>query len=119
MLTQTSQVGVEVIMLIYQALVLALVQIFHRLIKATLSSLAGTKHFSVAAPTPWNPLHISISVGNIITFRHKLKPYRVQQERSFADVVSQRKARKARVFMGDSIIRKVDTIVNRGDDITV
>ena len=43
----------------------------------------------------------------------------VQQERSFADVVSQRKARKARVFMGDSIIRKVDKIVNRGDDITV
>ena len=43
----------------------------------------------------------------------------VQQESSFADVVSQRKARKARVFMGDSIIRKVDKIVNRGDDITV
>ena len=43
----------------------------------------------------------------------------VQQERSFADVVSQGKARKARVFMGDSIIRKVDKIVNRGDDITV
>ena len=42
----------------------------------------------------------------------------VQQERSFADVVSQGKARKARVFMGDSIIRKVDKIVNRGDDIT-
>ena len=41
----------------------------------------------------------------------------VRQERSFADVVSQRKARKA--FMGDSIIRKVDKIVNRGDDITV
>ena len=36
----------------------------------------------------------------------------VQQERSFADVVSQGKARKA-------IIRKVDKIVNRGDDITV
>ena len=43
----------------------------------------------------------------------------VQQERSFADVVSQGKARKARVFMGDSIIRKVENIVNRGDDITV
>ncbi|KAI0239012.1 hypothetical protein LSAT2_010238 [Lamellibrachia satsuma] len=43
----------------------------------------------------------------------------VQQERSFADVVSHGKARKARVFMGDSIIRKVDKIVNRGDDITV
>ena len=43
----------------------------------------------------------------------------VRQERSFADVVSQGKARKARVFMGDSIIRKVDKIVNRGDDITV
>ena len=43
----------------------------------------------------------------------------VQQERSFADVVSQGKARKARVFIGDSIIRKVDKIVNRGDDITV
>ena len=43
----------------------------------------------------------------------------VRQERSFADVVSQGKARKARVFLRDSIIRKVDTIVNRGDDITV
>ena len=37
----------------------------------------------------------------------------VRQERSFADVVSQGKARKARVFMGDSIIRKVDKIVNQ------
>ncbi|KAI0207896.1 Mechanosensory protein 2 [Lamellibrachia satsuma] len=43
----------------------------------------------------------------------------VRQERNFADVVSQGKAKKARVFMGDSIIRKVDKIVNRGDDITV
>ena len=43
----------------------------------------------------------------------------VRQEMSFADVVSQGKARKARVFVGDSIIRKVDKIVNRGDDITV
>ena len=43
----------------------------------------------------------------------------VQQERSFADVESQGKARKARVFMGDSIIKKVDKIVNRGDDITL
>ena len=42
----------------------------------------------------------------------------VQQERSFAVVVSQGKARKARVFMGDSNIRKVDKIVNRVDDIT-
>ena len=39
----------------------------------------------------------------------------VRQERSFADVVSQGKARKAR----DSIIRKLDKNVNRGDDITV
>ena len=45
--------------------------------------------------------------------------HNVRQERSFADVVSQGKAWKARVFMGDSIIRKVDKIVNRGDDITV
>ena len=36
---------------------------------------------------------------------------RGRQERSFADVVSQGKARKARVFMGDSIIRKVNKIV--------
>ena len=43
----------------------------------------------------------------------------VRQERSFADVVSQGKARKARVFMGDSIIKKVDKIVNRGVDIAV
>ena len=34
-------------------------------------------------------------------------------------MVSHGKARKARVFMGDSIIRKVDKIVNRGDYITV
>ena len=43
----------------------------------------------------------------------------VRQERNFADVVSQGKTRKARIFMGDSIIRKVDKIVNRGDDIMV
>ena len=43
----------------------------------------------------------------------------LRQERSFADVVSQGKARKAWIFMGDSIIKKVDKIVNRGDDITV
>ena len=43
----------------------------------------------------------------------------VHQERSIADAVSQGKARKARIFMGDSIIRKVDKIINRGDDMTV
>ena len=43
----------------------------------------------------------------------------MRQERSFADVVSQGKATKAKVFMGDSIIRKLDKIVKRGDDITV
>ena len=43
----------------------------------------------------------------------------VREERSFADVVSRRNATKARVFMGDSIIRKVHKIVSRGDDITV
>ena len=37
------------------------------------------------------------------------------QERSFADVVSQGKVRKAQVFVGDAIIRKVNTVVNRGD----
>ena len=37
------------------------------------------------------------------------------QERSFADVVSQGKVRKAQVF----IIRKVDKVANRGQDITV
>ena len=51
--------------------------------------------------------------------RERVHTSSVQQERSFADVVSQGKARKAQVFMGDSIIRKVDKIVNRGDDITV
>ena len=50
--------------------------------------------------------------------RERVHTSSVQQERSFADVVSQGKARKARVFMGDSIIRKVGKIVNR-DDITV
>ena len=42
-----------------------------------------------------------------------------RQERSFADVVSLGKARKARLFIGDSTIRKVDTVVNRGEGITV
>ena len=42
-----------------------------------------------------------------------------RQERSLADVVSQGKVRKVRVFMGDSIIRKVDRVVDRGEDITV
>ena len=42
-----------------------------------------------------------------------------RQERSFADVVSQGKVRKAWVFMGDSTIRKVDNVVNRGGTITV
>ena len=37
----------------------------------------------------------------------------MRQERNSADVVSQGKARKARVFMGNSIIRKVDKIVSR------
>ena len=40
-------------------------------------------------------------------------------ERSLADVVSQGKVRKARVFMRDSIIRSVDRVVDRGDEITV
>ena len=34
-------------------------------------------------------------------------------------VVSQGKARKVRILTGDSIIRKVDKIVNRGENITV
>ena len=37
----------------------------------------------------------------------------VWQERNFADVISQGKAMKVRIFMGDCIIRKVDKIVNR------
>ena len=43
----------------------------------------------------------------------------VPQERSFADVVSQGKTRKTRIFTGDSIIRKADKVVNREEDITV
>ena len=43
----------------------------------------------------------------------------VRQERDFADVVSQGKARESRILMGDFIIRKVEKIANRGDDITV
>ena len=42
-----------------------------------------------------------------------------QQERGFADIVSQGKAWIARIFMGDSIIRKVDKVINKGEDITV
>ena len=38
---------------------------------------------------------------------------------NFADVVSQGKVRKVRVFMGDSICRKEDRVEIRGDDITV
>ena len=43
----------------------------------------------------------------------------MRNERSFADVVSQGKARNAWIFMGDYINRKVDNVVNRGEDITV
>ena len=36
----------------------------------------GTRAFSVAAPTLWNSLPVSVkSVGNIATFRHKLKTH--------------------------------------------
>ena len=41
------------------------------------------------------------------------------QETSSADVASLGKVRKARIFIGDSTFRKVDTVVNRGEDITV
>ena len=58
--------------------------------------------------------------GKIVKFDDRReRGHIVRQERSFADIVPQGKARKARVFMGNSFNRKVDTIVNRGDDITV
>ena len=53
-----------------------------------------------------------------VIYRRK-RGHSVRQERSFVDVVSQGKKRKAPIFMDLSIIRKVDKIVNRGDDITV
>ena len=43
----------------------------------------------------------------------------IRRERRFADLVSQGKAWKARIFMGDSIIKKVHQVVNRGGDTTV
>ena len=37
---------------------------------------AGTRAFSVAAPTVWNSLPASVkSEGNIVSFRRRLKPY--------------------------------------------
>ena len=50
-----------------------------------------------------------VPVGKIVKVNDRReRGHSVRQERSFADVVSQGKARKARVFTGDSIIRKVD-----------
>ena len=43
----------------------------------------------------------------------------LRQERSFADIVSWGRRGKPGYLWGDSIIKKVDKIVNRGDDITV
>ena len=43
----------------------------------------------------------------------------VRQERNFADVVLQGKMRKARIFLEDYVIRKVDKIANIGNYITV
>ena len=39
--------------------------------------------------------------------------------RSYADTVAKGKERKVRVVMGDSIVRKLDKIINRGSDVTV
>ena len=39
--------------------------------------------------------------------------------RSYADAVAKGKERTVRVVMGDSIVRKLDKIINRGDDVTV
>ena len=39
--------------------------------------------------------------------------------RSYEDAVAKGKERKVRVVMGDSIVRKLDKIINRGDDVTV
>ena len=38
---------------------------------------------------------------------------------SYADAVAKGKERKVRLVMGDSIVRKLDKIINRGDDVTV
>ena len=45
--------------------------------------------------------------------------HNVQQGNGKRVIVSQWKVRKAQVFIGDSIIRKVDKVVNRGEDTTV
>ena len=39
--------------------------------------------------------------------------------RSYADAVAKGKQRKVEVVMGDYIVRKLDKIINRGDDVTV
>ena len=41
-----------------------------------------------------------------------------RKERSFADVISQGKVRKTRIFMGDSVIWKVNKVINKGEEIT-
>ena len=49
--------------------------------------------------------------GKTVEVNDRERGHSVWQERSFANAVSQRKTRKAQIFMGDSIIRKVDKIV--------
>ena len=41
------------------------------------------------------------------------------QWKSYSEVVVERVRKKARVFVGDLIVRKTDRVLNKGDDIVV
>ena len=41
------------------------------------------------------------------------------QHKSYSEVVVEGVRRRARVFVGDSIVRKTDRVLNKGDDVVV
>ena len=41
------------------------------------------------------------------------------QRKNYCEVVIDRVRKKARVFVGDSIVRKTDGVLNKGDDVVV
>ena len=60
----------------YQALLSKHPAYLHLLLTPSVKTNVETRAFSVAAPTLWNPLPVGVkSVGNITTFRRKLKTH--------------------------------------------
>ena len=63
-----------------------------------------------------------VSQGKVrtdVVSQGKVRTDVVSQGKVRTDVVSQGKVRKVRMFLGDSTIRKLDKVVNRGEDIMV